>query len=77
MLAWAALIREHAEELALLETLDVGKPVMASLGVDVRLAADCIHSLRELCDKMADEIAPTGPKDRALVRKVPLGVTAR
>lgn len=74
MLAWAGLIREHAEELALLETLDVGKPVMASLGVDVRLAADCIQFYGEMIDKMADEIAPTGPKDRALVRKVPLGV---
>ncbi len=74
MLRWAGLIREHGEELAMLETLDVGKPVMASLNVDVRLAADCIQYYGELCDKLSDEIAPTGPKDRALVQKVPLGV---
>ncbi|MBL0374980.1 aldehyde dehydrogenase [Rhizobium sp. KVB221] len=74
MLAWAELIRQHREELALLETIDVGKPVMASLNVDVRLAADCIQYYAEMCDKLYDEIAPTGPNDRALVRKVPLGV---
>lgn len=74
MLRWAELIRAHGEELAMLETLDVGKPVMASLTVDVRLCADGIQYYAEMIDKMYDEIAPTGPKARALVRKVPLGV---
>lgn len=76
MLRWADLIRAHGEELALLETLDVGKPVQASLGVDVRLCADGIQYYGEMIDKLYDEIAPTGPKARALVRKVPLGVVA-
>jgi len=74
MLRWAELIRAHGEELALLETLDVGKPVQASLGVDVRLCAEGIQYYGEMIDKLYDEIAPTGPKARALVRKVPLGV---
>jgi len=74
MLRWAELIRVHGEELALLETLDVGKPVLASLNVDVRLCADGIQYYAEMIDKMYDEIAPTGPNARALVRKVPLGV---
>ncbi|MDQ0317874.1 gamma-glutamyl-gamma-aminobutyraldehyde dehydrogenase [Pararhizobium capsulatum DSM 1112] len=74
MLKWAELIRAHGEELALLETLDVGKPVLASLNVDVRLCADGIQFYAEMIDKLYDEIAPTGPNARALVRKVPLGV---
>ncbi|MBB4186926.1 gamma-glutamyl-gamma-aminobutyraldehyde dehydrogenase [Sinorhizobium terangae] len=74
MLKWADLIRQHGEELALLETLDVGKPIMASLNVDVRLAAEGIQYYGEMIDKLYDEIAPTGPNARALVRKVPLGV---
>ncbi|WP_377297387.1 aldehyde dehydrogenase [Rhizobium sp. SGZ-381] len=74
MLAWADLIRRNGEELALLETLDVGKPVLASLNVDVRLCADGIQFYAEMIDKLYDEIAPTGPMSRALVRKVPLGV---
>jgi acyl-CoA reductase-like NAD-dependent aldehyde dehydrogenase len=74
MLRWAELIRANAEELAMLETLDVGKPVLASLNVDVRLCADGIQYYGEMIDKQYDEIAPTGPNARALVRKVPLGV---
>ncbi|MBW9087130.1 aldehyde dehydrogenase [Rhizobium wenxiniae] len=74
MLKWADLIRAHGEELAMLETLDVGKPVLASLNVDVRLCADGIQFYAEMIDKLYDEIAPTGPNARALVRKVPLGV---
>ena len=74
MLKWAELIRQNGEELAMLETMDVGKPIMASLNVDVRLCAEGIQFYAEMIDKMYDEIAPTGPKDRALVRKVPLGV---
>ena len=74
MLRWAELMRAHREELALLETIDVGKPVMASLNVDVALAANCIQYYGEMCDKLYDEIAPTGPNDRAIVRKVPIGV---
>jgi len=74
MLKWAELLRAHGEELAILETLDVGKPVLASLNVDVRLCADGIQFYAEMIDKLYDEIAPTGPNARALVRKVPLGV---
>ena len=74
MLKWAELIRAHGEELAMLETLDVGKPVLASLNVDVRLCADGIQFYGEMIDKLYDEIAPTGPNARALVRKVPIGV---
>ncbi len=74
MLKWAELIRANGEELALLETIDVGKPIMASLTVDVRLCADGIQYYGEMIDKLYDEIAPTGPNARALVRKVPLGV---
>ena len=77
MLRWAELIRFHGEELAMLETLDVGKPVLASLNVDVRLCADGIQYYGEMIDKLYDEIAPTGPNARALVRKVPLGLSGR
>src|SRR6202046_1244308 len=38
-----ALILEHAEELAQLESLDNGKPYAVALGADVPLAADLFH----------------------------------
>ena len=43
LLRFAELIREHGEELALLETLDVGKPIANALKVDVPFCANCIQ----------------------------------
>ena len=74
LLKLADLMRAHAEELALLETLDVGKPIMDSVNVDVAFAADCLQYYAEFADKLYDEVAPTGPNDLALVRREALGV---
>jgi gamma-glutamyl-gamma-aminobutyraldehyde dehydrogenase/4-guanidinobutyraldehyde dehydrogenase/NAD-dependent aldehyde dehydrogenase len=74
MLRWADLVREHLEELALLETLDAGHPIGESLRVDVPGAANCIQWYGEAIDKRYDEIAPTPPGALALVTREPLGV---
>ncbi len=74
LLRFAELILEHRDELALLETLDVGKPIRDSRGVDVPLAAECIAYYGEAIDKIYDEIAPTGPDDVVMVVREPLGV---
>jgi acyl-CoA reductase-like NAD-dependent aldehyde dehydrogenase len=71
---YAELILAHREELALLETLDMGKPISDSLKVDVTSTARCIHWYAEAIDKIYDEVAPTGPKALALVTREPLGV---
>jgi len=76
LLRLAELMRADLEQLALLESLDVGKPISNSLSVDVPYAAECIAYYAEFADKLYDEIAPTGPKDLALVRREPLGVIA-
>ena len=76
LLRFAELIREHADEIALLETLDVGKVIANSLGVDVPFCANCIQYYAELADKLYDEIAPVGARDVAMVRREPLGVVA-
>ena len=74
MLRFASLIRDNLEELALLETLDTGRPIRDALAVDVPFVADCIQYYAEFADKMVDEVAPTGPNDLALIRREPLGV---
>ena len=76
LLRFAELMREDLEHLALLETLDVGKPIQNSLQVDVPKAIECIGYYGEFADKLYDEIAPTGPNDLALIRREPLGVIA-
>ena len=59
MLKFADLLMQHGDELALLETLDMGKPIKYSLAVDVPGAARCIRWYGEAIDKVYDEIAPT------------------
>ena len=61
-------------DLALLETLDVGKPIRDSLRVDVPNAAFCFEWYAEAIDKLYDEIAPTSSRALALVTREPIGV---
>ncbi|MGH2953544.1 MAG: aldehyde dehydrogenase [Solirubrobacterales bacterium] len=74
LLRLAELIREHGEELALLDSLDMGKPAEDALGIDVPGAAGIFQWYAEAADKLYDEIAPTGADDLALVTREPLGV---
>lgn len=62
------------EELALLETLDMGKPIQYSMAVDVPATARCIAWYGEAIDKVYDEIAPTGASALALIQREPMGV---
>ena len=76
LVQFAALMEVHREELALLETLDMGKPIRYSLSVDVPAAANCIRWYGEAVDKIYDEIAPTGHDALALITREPVGVVA-
>src|SRR5437879_6341599 len=57
MIKFADLVLQHRDELALLETLDMGKPIKFSRSVDVPAAANCIRWYGEAVDKIYDEIA--------------------
>jgi gamma-glutamyl-gamma-aminobutyraldehyde dehydrogenase/4-guanidinobutyraldehyde dehydrogenase/NAD-dependent aldehyde dehydrogenase len=76
LLRFAALMDAHKEELALLETLDMGKPITDSRKVDVPLAIETISYYAEAIDKVYDEIAPTHPSSVVMIRREPLGVIA-
>ena len=74
MIKFADLIIENREELALLETLDMGKPITASLNVDVNSAANSLRWFGESIDKVYDEIAPTADHTLAMITREPIGV---
>jgi acyl-CoA reductase-like NAD-dependent aldehyde dehydrogenase len=76
LLRFAELVREHADELALLESLDVGHPITDATGVDVPGAANCLQWYAEAADKQYGEVGPTGPDALSLVTREPLGVVA-
>src|SRR5690606_26112136 len=46
----ARLIEEHAEELALLESVDMGKPYTDALAVDLRVTLQCLDFYAEAAD---------------------------
>jgi acyl-CoA reductase-like NAD-dependent aldehyde dehydrogenase len=71
---FAEKILAAKDELALLETLDMGKPIQYSLAVDVRSTANCIQWYAEAIDKVYDEIAPTAATALALITREPMGV---
>lgn len=74
LLKLADLIRANTVELALLDSLDMGKLVMDAATVDVPGSAAIFQWYAEAIDKVYDEVAPTGPNNLALVRREPLGV---
>src|SRR3546814_15587738 len=76
LLRLAALITEHTETLALVETLDIGKPIRDALAFDLPETAHCYAWYGEAIDKIYDEIAPTGGQALATITREPLGVVA-
>ena len=76
MIRFAELLEAHAEELALLETLDMGKPIGDSLAVDIPGAARALRWSGEAIDKVYDEVAPTPHDQLGLVTREPVGVVA-
>jgi len=76
LVRWAELIEKHADELALIETLDVGKPISDTTNVDVPATIRTLRWSGEAIDKVYDEIPPTPADTLALVQRLPLGVVA-
>ena len=74
LLKLAQLIRDHREELALLECLDMGKPIMDAYKLDIPAAANIWQWFAESIDKIYDEIAPSEEGVLALIAREPLGV---
>jgi acyl-CoA reductase-like NAD-dependent aldehyde dehydrogenase len=70
----AGLVEANGEELQLLETLDVGKPIRYSRRVDVAQAVHTYAWYGEAADKLYDDIAPTGPNALGLITREPIGV---
>lgn len=74
MIRFADLLQANGDELALTETLDMGKPVKFSRAVDVNSAANCLRWYGEAVGKIYDEIAPTASTALALITRQPVGV---
>ena len=74
LLAFAQLMHKHSEDLALLETLDVGKPIRDAVSIDVPMAIEALAWYAEATDKIYGEVAPTPADVVATITREPLGV---
>lgn len=72
----ARLIDEHAEELALLEALEAGKPIAECMGLDIPESAACIRWHAEATDKRYDALSPSGSSVVSMITREPIGVVA-
>jgi acyl-CoA reductase-like NAD-dependent aldehyde dehydrogenase len=71
---WATLIEETTDELAVLISLDMGKPVSDAQG-EVAGSVKCLRWFAEAIDKVYGEIAPLDPKTAfAYATREPIGV---
>ncbi|MYM36372.1 aldehyde dehydrogenase family protein [Duganella sp. FT94W] len=74
LLRFADLVEANLETLAVMESLDSGKPIRDALSADL---PDMIESLRwhaEAADKLYDQVAPTAPDIVAMIVREPIGV---
>ncbi|PYI65053.1 aldehyde dehydrogenase PuuC [Arthrobacter livingstonensis] len=76
LLAWAGLLEAHAEELALLECLDSGKPILETSTVDVPGAIATLRWYAEAIDKLSGELPAVPRGATAMVTREALGVVA-
>jgi aldehyde dehydrogenase (NAD+) len=76
LLRWADLLKQHADEIARLESLDAGKPIAAVLRQDFPAAVDTLTYYAGWADKISGEVVST--RDDALTYTVrePVGVVA-
>ncbi|MDO5633132.1 MAG: betaine-aldehyde dehydrogenase [Paracoccus sp. (in: a-proteobacteria)] len=75
LLRAAAIIRERAEELARLETLDTGKPIQETRVADWPSGADALEFFGGLAATLTGSHIPLG-QDWAYTVRIPLGVCA-
>ncbi len=71
---FATLVDQHAEELAVLETLDMGKPIGDVISSDLPAVIDTIRFMSECIDKMEGSVTNTEAGVMHMVLREPLGV---
>ena len=74
MMKFADLINKNAAELALMETMNMGKPISDCLNVDVPASAVNLKFMAECIDKMYGKVANTHEKALNLSVREPFGV---
>ena len=67
-------IDANARELGLIETIDAGKPITDTVGLDMPETAACIRWHAEAIDKLYGQVAPSPEGTVATITREPVGV---
>lgn len=70
------LIEQHTEELALLDCLDMGKPIAELTSIDIPFSAHTFQYFAEAIDKVEGAVTSTDPAALHMIVREPLGVVA-
>lgn len=76
MIKWVKRLKRNRYELAVLESLDSGKPICDCAGIDLEETIHCLAWYAEAADKLFDKIAPTQDDAMGLIVREPVGVAA-
>ncbi|WP_020410417.1 aldehyde dehydrogenase [Hahella ganghwensis] len=74
MQRWVALLEQHKEELAALDSIDAGKPITECLETDLPETLHTFSWYAEAIDKVFGRVSPTATDTLALIVKEPVGV---
>lgn len=76
MLRFADLIEKNAEELAVIESMESGKPISDCMNIDLPETVKTIRWHAEAADKIYDQLSPSGPNTIGMIVREPIGVVA-
>ncbi|MDC9837195.1 aldehyde dehydrogenase [Rhizobium binxianense] len=71
---FSALVQENAEEFALLDSLDMGKPVMDMINIDIPGSVTSLKFFSETIDKIEGAVTNTSASALHYILRQPLGV---
>jgi acyl-CoA reductase-like NAD-dependent aldehyde dehydrogenase len=71
---FSALVEQHAEEFAVLDSLDMGKPVMDMINIDIPSSVTSLKFFSETIDKIEGAVTATASSALHYILRQPLGV---
>ena len=74
LLKFASLIEANAGEIALLDALNAGKPIIDCVNIDMPDTVHCLAWHAELIDKLYERTAPTGIDNPTMIVREPIGI---
>jgi aldehyde dehydrogenase (NAD+) len=76
LLKWAELLKQHADEIVEIESLDAGKPIAATLRQDFPAAVDTLTYYAGWADKISGDVVSTREEALTYTVREPVGVVA-